>query len=152
MITAHFLPMSSFNTIPDPYQAARYMVTVKGSAIEGRGLFAGATIQARRKLGEMHGEVVSEREGRRRAKERQHIAIVETGDGRAVDASQGNVFRFINHSCAPNTFIRIFRGHVEFYALRDIGPGEELTCDYGESHHDGKLPCRCRSHSCRGFI
>jgi uncharacterized protein len=79
--------------------------------------------------------------------------IVETGDGLAIDGScRGNSLRFVNHSCSPNTFMRIYRGRVEFYSLRDIQCGEELTCNYGKSHHDGKRPCTCGSAKCCGFI
>jgi uncharacterized protein len=43
-----------------------------------------------------------------------------------LDSDNG---RFMNHSLAPNTDFRIFdRG----YALFDIAPGEELTCNYHE--------------------
>jgi uncharacterized protein len=135
------------------HEGLRLEVAVRRSGIEGHGLFARERFPSRRKLGEMVGEIISEREGRKRARERNRIAIVELGNGRAVDAgTNGNAFRFVNHSCSPNSFIRIFRGHVEFYALRDIRPGEELTCNYGDSHHDGKLPCRCGADLCRGFI
>ena len=128
-------------------------VAVRGSAIEGRGVFATKGIQARRKVGEFVGEIISEREGRRRAKTRRRISIVELDNGKSVDASRGgNEFRYLNHSCSPNTFIRIWGYRVEIYALRRIRRGEELTCDYGESHHDGKLPCVCGSEKCRGFI
>jgi len=37
--------------------------------------------------------------------------------------------RFMNHSLAPNTDFRIFD---KGYALFDIAPGEELTCNYYE--------------------
>lgn len=126
---------------------------VKRSRIQGRGLFALSAIPARKKLGELTGEIISQREARRRARASERIAIVEFGDGKALDASRlGNEFKYVNHSCAPNTFMRLFRRRVEFYALRPILPGEELTCNYGETHHAGKLPCRCRSPRCRGKI
>lgn len=126
---------------------------VKRSHIEGRGLFARSTIPARRKLGELSGELISQREARRRASEAEHIMVVEFGDGKALDASvSGNHFRYINHSCSPNTFMRLFRRRVEFYALRRIAPGEELTCNYGETHHDGALSCRCGSPQCKGSL
>jgi SET domain-containing protein len=41
---------------------------------------------------------------------------------------------------------------IEFYTLRQVKKGEELTCDYGETHHDGKLPCKCGAANCRGHI
>jgi SET domain-containing protein len=48
--------------------------------------------------------------------------------------------------------MRIAYRHVEFYALRDIEAGEELTAHYGETHHEGTLPCRCGADRCQGFI
>src|ERR687884_378139 len=73
-----------------------------------------------------------------RARETDCIAIVEFGDGTALDASRaGTDFRYVNHSCEPNTFMRLYKGRVEFYTLRRVEAGEELTCDYGETHHDG---------------
>jgi len=79
--------------------------------------------------------------------------MVELGDGRALDASVGgNAFRFVNHSCSPNAYIRIFREHVEFYSLRAIRAGEEITCNYGETQHEGMLPCACGSDRCRSYL
>ena len=122
------------------------------SRLTGRGLFATTAIRARAKSGEFEGERISIREARRRARGRSIVAIVEL-EGHALDATDSpRGFRFINHSCAPNTFIRCTPTRAEFYALRDIAAGDELTVDYGESHHDGKLPCRCGAARCRGFI
>ncbi len=122
------------------------------SAITGRGLFAGTFIRRRAKIGEFEGEVISIAEARRRAARLRVVAIVEL-DRRALDArGLRSGFRFINHSCAPNTFLRRTATRAEFYALRDIRPGEELTVDYGESHHEGRLRCRCGAPGCRGWI
>lgn len=122
------------------------------SRIDGEGLFASARIPARRKLGELQGERVSVRQARRRARTRKRIAIVEISDRHAIDASRDNAFRCINHSCAPNTYMRVCYGRVEFYSLRRIEPGEELTCDYGETHHDGNRRCSCGAPNCREYI
>ena len=125
---------------------------VAKSRIVGRGLFAGAPIRARAKVGEFEGERVSLREARRRARGRDTIAIVEL-ERFALDATDSpRGFRFINHSCNPNTFTRITDTRAEFYALRDIARGEELTVDYEDSHHNGRLPCRCGAPNCRGRI
>ena len=122
------------------------------SRITGKGLFSGCTIPARAKIGEFEGEVISIREARRRARGRTVVAIVEL-DRMAIDATDSvRGFRYINHSCAPNTFTRLTRHRAEFYALRRIRRGEELTVDYGLSHHDGELACRCGAPLCRGWI
>ena len=127
-------------------------LTVGPSGITGLGLFAGTRIRARSKIGEFEGEVIGLREARRRAKGRRIVAIVEL-EGHALDATDtGRGFRFINHSCAPNTYIRCTPDRAEFYALRDIAKGTELTADYGETQHDGKLRCRCGAPNCRGAI
>ncbi len=125
---------------------------VRRSRVVGRGLFAGTPIAKRAKIGEFEGEVIGLREARRRAKGRSVIAIVEL-ERHALDATHSRRgFRFINHSCDPNTFMRCTAERAEFYARRAIARGEELTVDYGQSHHDGRLRCRCGAASCRGFI
>ena len=125
---------------------------VRRSGIVGKGLFTPVRIARRAKVGEFEGEVIGLREARRRAKGRDIIAIVEL-EGHALDATRSpRGFRFINHSCAPNTFFRCTPTRAEVYALRDIAAGEELTVDYGESHHNGRLRCACGARNCRGRI
>jgi SET domain-containing protein len=123
------------------------------STIQGRGLFALADLPARRKLGELGGELITQREARRRARGARCVRMVEFEDGTALDATRlGGPFGYVNHSCEPNAYMRRYRGHVEFYSLRRIEAGEELTCDYGETHHNGTLACRCGSAHCRGRL
>ncbi len=124
--------------------------TIQRSPIEGKGLFAARAIPARKKIGEFIGEPISTREARRRAVMKKRISIVEIDHRRAIDGSgPENMFRYLNHSCGPNAYIRIFRNRIEVYSLRRIRAGEEITCDYGETHHDGKLKCRCGNPKCR---
>lgn len=134
-------------------QMINFKIEVKPSRIDGKGAYALGAIPARRKIGNMGGEIISVRTARKRVKELKRVAMVEFGDGRALDASVNpNDLRYINHSCEPNTYLRICYSKVEFWSLKKINKGEELTCDYGETHHDGKLPCRCGAKNCRGFI
>lgn len=131
----------------------KFRVKSNKSQIEGRGAFAGQTIAARKKIGHLSGEIVSIREGRKRAAAIKRIALVEFGNGKAIDASvSSNALRYINHSCDPNTFMRVRFPYVEFYSLRTISAGTELTCDYGDTHHEGRLPCRCGTTRCRKFL
>jgi SET domain-containing protein len=126
---------------------------VKPSRIEGRGLFTKVPLRHRQKIGEYEGELITRREGRKRAKTQKWIAIVEVNNGKSIDgAKETTGFRFINHSCTPNTFMRILGERAEFYALRPIKAGTELTLDYGDSHHNGELPCTCRTAKCRRFL
>jgi SET domain-containing protein len=128
------------------------LLEVKKSPIDGQGLFTNSVIRSRSKIGELTGELITVREARRRARTRKRIRIVELDDSMALDVEEGNEFKYINHSCSPNTFMRVYRGHIEFYALRGISSGEELTCDYGESHHEGTLVCKCGSANCAGRL
>src|SRR6478672_2714957 len=128
-------------------------VIVEKSRIHGRGLYAKKLIPARRKIGTLAGEIISKRSAREKAKLKESISIVELWNGKALDASSiNNELRFINHSCQPNTYMRTLGNHVEFYALRLIKPNEELTCNYGPTHHDGKRKCNCGAPGCKGSI
>ncbi|HEV3041018.1 MAG TPA: SET domain-containing protein-lysine N-methyltransferase [Candidatus Angelobacter sp.] len=129
------------------------MLIVKKSRIQGEGLYTDRAIRARKKIGEYTGERISVAEANRRSKGQKRIAIIELSDKEAIDGSvNGGPFQYLNHSCDPNVFTRIAYGRAEFYTLRNIRAGEELTCDYVESQHEGTLPCRCGSVKCRKFI
>jgi SET domain-containing protein len=134
----------------------KYPITIGKSKIAGTGAFAAAKIPVRKKLGNMAGEIISYREAQRRVKAQPGgvLLMVEFDhEPVALDASKNrNELSYINHSCDPNTYMRRAYRQVEFYALRTIKKGEELTCDYGETHHDGQLPCGCGARNCRGFI
>lgn len=136
-----------------PRPTERFALRVGESPIDGTGVFAAEAIPAKRKIGELRGEAISVREARARAKGRARIHIVEVSETRAIDATDSlDALRQINHACTPNAVLRITQGRVEFYALRDVEPGEELTCHYGESHHEGRLTCRCGAPNCAGRL
>ena len=136
-----------------PADPQKYAVEVKPSAIDGQGAFAAEPVPARRKIGEIRGEAISVKEARRRAKGLARIMIVELSERRAIDASaSADPLRFTNHSCRPNASLRIRQGRVEFYAMRDLAVGEEITVNYGETHHEGRLACRCGAPACVGRL
>lgn len=77
--------------------------------------------------------------------------------------TSGNIGRYLNHSCSPNTFVQnvFVDTHdlrfpwVSFFALHYISAGSELTWDY--SYDVGSVPgkymkCHCGSTSCRGRL
>ena len=128
-------------------------VAVRRSPIDGFGVFTLEPAKRFQKIGEVRGESISVAEARRRAATLERIMIVEISPKKAVDLAQStDPMRFTNHSCQPNGRLTISGGRIEFYALRDIAPGEELTVDYGETHHEGKLACRCGALGCRGAL
>ena len=123
------------------------------SPIEGRGLFARQRIRK--------GEIVAIKGGhvydaRTLAKVKGRIAVsyIQIADRFFIGAlSAAEVARnkiFINHSCAPNLGIR---GQITYVALRDIGPGEELTYDWAmEVHGRARTLCRCGARRCRRVL
>lgn len=131
----------------------KYEVAVRKSSIDGFGAFAAEDIPKHKKIGEIRGESISVSEARRRAQGRQRIMIVEVSARKAIDASGSeDPMRFTNHACSPNARLSIRDGRIEFYALRDITPGEEITVNYGETHHEGTLKCRCGAPGCVGWL
>lgn len=131
----------------------RYELYAAKSSIDGTGCFTAEKIPARSKIGNLGGEVITVREARKRIKTQKKLAMVEFGDGKALDASvNANELRYVNHSCQPNVYMRCCYQKVEFYSLRILRKGEELTCNYGETHHDGKRICTCGASNCVGRI
>jgi uncharacterized protein len=131
----------------------KFEVAVKASPIDGFGVFAAEPIGSQKKIGEIRGESVSVDDARIRATRHERIMIVELSPKRAIDFSKStDPMRFTNHSCRPNARLCLDYGRVEFYALREIAAGEELTVDYGETHHRGTLACRCGAEGCRGAL
>lgn len=139
--------------IETPDYTITYPVRVAKSRIAGKGAYALQRIPARKKIGDLGGVIITMKEARKLIKNIKVINLVELDDDLALNASANpNDLKYINHSCDPNTYLRVLKNRVEFYALKNISKGQELTCDYGETHHDGKLPCRCGAKNCRGFI
>ena len=123
---------------------------VRKSNIFGRGCFALKHFPARKKIAFYAGELIK---GRRRINTRLNrqdaIKIISLNDDVAIDgAVGGNATAYINHSCAPNAFMRNMPGdRVAFFALRDINPGEEITMDYRDPDHPAV--CKCGAPNCR---
>lgn len=65
----------------------------------------------------------------------------------------GNWTRFINHSCAPNSYFHTMaigrRMRVMVVASQDIRFGEELTIDYGDHYWTEDKLCRCGEPECK---
>jgi SET domain-containing protein len=131
----------------------KFAVDVALSRIDGHGAFAAEAIAPRRKIGEIRGESISVANARIRATRHERIMIVEVSARKAIDFSKSSdPMRYTNHSCRPNARLCLLQGRVEFYALRAIATGEEITVDYGETHHGGKIACRCGAPACVGRL
>ena len=131
----------------------KFVVDVAPSRIDGQGAFAAEPIPPRLKIGEIRGESISVAQARIRATRQERIMIVEVSSRKAIDFSRSSdPMRYTNHSCQPNARLCIRQGRVEFYAVKPIATGDEITVNYGETHHEGKLRCQCGAPGCRGAL
>ena len=122
---------------------------------------------------EYAGEVIGMEEARRRSQAdsggMNYIFVLNEylSEGRVVktciDPSViGNVGRYINHSCQPNSVIVPVRANnpvpkLCIFALRVIRDNEEITFDYGGGYNKGfvsgkRKPCFCGSSVCKQFL
>lgn len=128
-------------------------LAVRQSRIDGRGCFATRFFPKGRKIAEYTGELITEAEAVARARRRRILRICAINNRWSIDGSLGgNGTHYINHSCEPNSYMRNTHGHILFFALRDIQPGEEITVDYVHTYHSDKKRCYCGAPTCRGTI
>lgn len=132
--------------------------------IKGKGLVSKVQFFKHSYLIEYVGEVVTQMEQRRRnyrlhsKYDQPMFYYVALDTARVLDAQKmGNLARFANHSCEPNSKICrvLWRGdiHIVLQALSDIAVGEEITFNYdwGVSGENPTI-CKCNSHTCSGVI
>jgi SET domain-containing protein len=125
---------------------------VGASPIHGRGLFAVRAIR-KGEIVAIKGGHVLDREALRGTPTHAQ-SYIQIGDRFFVGAATVREIRrnklYLNHSCEPNLGIR---GEVTFVALRNIGPGEELTYDWAmEENEPSRTRCSCGARSCRGVL
>jgi len=136
----------------DPRYAC-FKLVLGRSKIHRWGVYAGERIPARRKVIEYTGERISRRETKRRASEREFNYLFTLDPYWCIDGSVGGSgAEFINHSCDPNCWATIMKGHILYMSARVIQPGEELTVDYRFDTDVDKVACACGSDRCRGTI
>lgn len=123
------------------------------SRIEGQGCFAARKFGKGRRIAEYAGERISRHEIVRRVRGRRRLYICELNTYWAIDGNRGgNGTHFINHSCAPNAFLRVIKDRIVVFARRDIKAHEEITVDYIDTYHSDRKRCKCGTAKCRGTI
>ncbi|KAI5704834.1 hypothetical protein M8J75_009263 [Diaphorina citri] len=131
--------------------------------MKGFGLRALEDIPADTFLFEYVGEVVDTREFHRRAlgysqDNNRHYYFMSLRPDAIIDATmKGNISRFINHSCDPNSETQKWTVDGElrigFFSRKNIKQGEELTFDYQYQRYGKEAQkCYCGSKNCRGWI
>ena len=117
------------------------------SPVHGFGVFAAERIRKNARIIDYAGELVRNDESE--AREERYLAhgciwVFRVNRTWSRDAAvDGNIARFINHSCAPNCWFEVVDKTIWIRAARDIRKGEELTYNYSI---DGErtIACRCR--------
>jgi SET domain-containing protein len=119
----------------------------KRSKVHGFGVFAAEAINKNTRIIDYAGELIrNSRSGAREARYLKDgcIWVFRVNRAWSRDAAvNGNIARFINHSCKPNCYFHIVDTTIWIRASRLIQAGEELTYDYC-TIGDKTIPCRCR--------
>lgn len=123
---------------------------IKRSEINGNGLHTKKQIDINSRVGTIQGETVIVKAFTKKLSQE---SLNWIGIGRySWINTKSSPFRYINHSCDPNTYIL---GKQTVIALKNIKPNEEITMDYSLTEADKGWSiesCTCGSVSCRKII
>jgi uncharacterized protein len=129
---------------------------VKKTKLKGRGIFARTEIEPGTVIGDYLGKIINDRQLARMG----GLYAYFRSDKESIwpDATKIGI-HLINHSCMPNCAVHPYGGHMLYYTLRRIFPGEELTASYflacperkDESKHEPHI-CRCGTPMCRATM
>lgn len=119
----------------------------------GRGVFAKQDIQPGTIIGDYIGKMLKP-EDEEHVDNAGHFYLMYYHDRASIypDLKKPGIYLF-NHSCAPNCWMYVYKGHILFFALRHIFKGEQLTVSYLLSPLDKTCApcthlCKCDSPLC----
>lgn len=118
----------------------------------GNDVFANKNFKRGEQIIEFHGKFVTYEQLPRPYNEvKDHY--VQIGKNLYMGPS-GNIDDFFNHSCSPNSGLKITGKKAVLAAIRDIQKGEEITWDYSTTmdEDDWTMECTCGSQNCRKTI
>jgi len=123
-----------------------------GEAAYGKGVFADRRFDKAEIVGHVHGNVIDD-------PDHGSDYCIDLGEAKTLEPAAP--FRFLNHSCEPNSVLalcevvdmdgNLIETQVIVETLRPIAPGEQITIDYAWPA-SGAIPCGCGSKRCRGWI
>ena len=118
-------------------------VIVRGSRLEGKGIFATRSL----KKGEIAFHFVG------KTVDWQHCThrSLQVGRNEFIRPAPNALPGFLNHSCVPSCAVR---GRNAVTALRSIKKDEEITIDYSftDSMPNWDMTCLCGAKSCRKIL
>lgn len=167
--------MAAIGENGDPFTTKPIMprkeILARQSEIHGNGVFAAEAIRKGERIVRYKGKLRSHDEIDEiygALPDDGHTFLFTLNKKYVVDANvDGNVARWINHSCDPNCEAVIHehrddkrsKDKIWIEAIRDIAAGEELTYNYGiilEGPHTARekklWACRCGAEGCTGTM
>lgn len=148
----------------------RKNLCVKQCKRKGFGLFTSKKILSNFFICEYAGELISENDAKERFKryttKMNYVFCLKEHFGEKIQklfidpTNYGNIGRYINHSCSPNSKLFIIRHNSTLPTLCVFSKGNieancEITMDYGSTNsnkNDLLTRCLCNSENCRGYL
>jgi len=129
---------------------------VKKTKLKGRGLFAAEKIEVGTVIGDYLGEIIDDKE----LNKRDGLYAYWRSEKESIWPIPGSIgIHLLNHSCMPNCAVHPYKGHMLYYAIRTIFPGEELTVQYflspPDQDEEENFPpqvCYCGTPLCRATM
>ena len=132
---------------------------IKKSKIDnkGRGLYATENIKEGTKIINYKGKIITNKQVDKSDKydNGRPIYLFTLNKKYTMDGDfPWNTAGLINHSCNPNSQYDGKGLRIWVTAIKKIGKGEEITCDYGFGFDEDykQFPCKCNSQNCCGYI
>lgn len=124
-------------------------IEIRTSKTHGKGIFAKESIKKGERIQYIHGKPI-------------HKVVKNSKESKSISNwigmsstdwynTDGTPFRYINHSCNPNSAIT---GSKTLVAIRAIKENEEITIDYSMTDADPfwGIQCHCGESNCRKVI
>lgn len=129
---------------------------VRDTQIKGRGLFTLAPIKQGTVIGDYTGTVMHTIDALK--EDDTNFYLMYYSDRASIYPEDINApgLHTVNHSCVPNCWMYLYRGHTLFFAVRDIEAGEEITVHYLLAPDPNCIPCshvcKCGAEKCTGTM
>ena len=123
---------------------------ILGQSEHGRAVFANKMFKKGDKLLEFKGELLTKEQ-----LTTPHIVNHSLQINKNLyRGPSGEMDDFLNHSCKPNSGVKMRKKQAVLVAIKNIQRGEEVTLDYSTimDEDDWELDCRCKSKKCRKKI
>lgn len=129
---------------------------IKTTKDKGRGIYAKKDIAPGTVIGDYLGKVIKTAEEDTTEKDGLYLLYYHDYASIYPEDITAVGIHLVNHSCTPNSWVYIYKGHTLFFSLRKIFAGEEITISYLLSPNEFCEPCPhaciCGSQFCTGTM